>query len=570
MKKIICLILALFTAVKAPYYLNMTSINNVFIIPIVVCLYYFYKRQIVRISKRKGIFAFVFSFLFSFTYTIGKYFEQYKTIDGFNSLDNYLNLGVLIIFIFFLIILIYTKLETSNLINISKVLEKKKNYLFLFVILLMVLLPSYLALFPGIITVDGFKQLYMNYNDSFTAHHPLIHTLLLNGFYYFGNLFNNSNLGIALLAFLQMSLLAFAFTYTIYIIYKYTKNKYLTIIGIAFFIVCPINSILMMYMTKDIIFSVFFLLFFDYTLIIILDHPITKRPYIIYLILGILMCLFRNQGIYVVVFSLLFTIIFYRSKKLILVLILIPLVTMGINKSLILITSAKSVNTAEMLSVPIQQLARTYNLNPDSFTNEEKKILYKYIEKDSLKDYIPEISDPVKDKFNNNYLKKDKVSFFKLWLSIGLSNKTIYIDSFLYGNYAYFYLDAKLPHWGTLLPYNDTGTVRAEELFNITSSSYLKNLKEEKELDILNAAYQDSFLQGITSSPALGFIMLLFIAIYCFYKRSYYFLVPLSLILGMWGTIILGPVISIRYAYPLILCVPTLLSIPFLLNKMDK
>ena len=77
MKKIICLILALFTAVKAPYYLNMTSINNVFIIPIVVCLYYFYKRQILRISKRKGIFAFVFSFLFSFTYTIGKYFEQY-------------------------------------------------------------------------------------------------------------------------------------------------------------------------------------------------------------------------------------------------------------------------------------------------------------------------------------------------------------------------------------------------------------------------------------------------------------------------------------------------------------
>lgn len=570
MKKIICLILALFTAVKAPYYLNMTSINNVFIIPIVVCLYYFYKRQILRISKRKGIFAFVFSFLFSFTYTIGKYFEQYKTIDGFNSLDNYLNLGALIIFIFFFTILIYTKLETSNLINISKVLEKKKNYLFLFAIFLIFLLPSYLALFPGIITVDGFEQLYMNYNGAFTAHHPLIHTLLLNGFYYFGNLLNNSNLGIALLAFLQMSLLALTFTYTIYIIYKYTKNKYLTIISIAFFIICPINSILMMYMTKDIIFSVLFLLFFDYTLIIILERPIIKRPYIIYLILGILMCLFRNQGIYVVVFSLLFAIAFYRSKKLILVLILIPLVTMGINKSLILITNAKSVKTAEMLSVPIQQLTRAYSLNPDSFTNQEKKILYKYIGKESLKDYIPEISDPVKAKFNNDYFKKDKILFFKLWLSIGLSNKTIYIDSFLYGNYAYFYLDAKLPHWGTLLPYNDTGTVRAAELFNITSSSYFNDLKEEKELDILNAAYQDDFLQGITGSPALGFIMLLFGAIYCFYKRSYRFLVPLSLILGMLGTIILGPVISIRYAYPLILCVPTLLSIPFLLNKMDK
>ena len=64
----------------------------------------------------------------------------------------------------------------------------------------------------------------MNYNGAFTAHHPLIHTLLLNGFYYFGNLLNNSNLGIALLAFLQMSLLALTFTYTIYIIYKYYLN----------------------------------------------------------------------------------------------------------------------------------------------------------------------------------------------------------------------------------------------------------------------------------------------------------------------------------------------------------
>ena len=570
MMEIICLILALFTAFKAPYYLNMTSINNVFIILIAVCLYYFYKRQIVRISKRKGIFAFVFSFLFSLAYTIGKYFEQYKTIDGFNFLGNYLNLVALTIFIFFITILIYTKLETSNLINRSKALEKKKNYLFLFGIFLLVLLPSYLALFPGIVTVDGLAQLYMAFNDSFTAHHPLIHTLLLNLFYSFGNLFNNPNLGIALLSFLQMSLLALAFTYTIYIIYKYTKNKYLTIISIAFFIICPINSILMMYMTKDIIFSVFFLLFFDYTLIILLDRPITKRPYIIYLILGILMCLFRNQGIYIVVFSLLFTIIFYRSKKLILVLILIPLMTMGINKSLILITNAKSVKTAEMLSVPIQQLARAYNLNPDSFTNEDKKILYKYIKKESLNDYIPEISDPVKAKFNNNYFKKDKISFIKLWLSIGLRNKTNYLDSFLYGNYAYFYLDAKLPHWGTLLPYNDTGTIRAEELFDIKSSSYLSDLKEEKELDILNALYQDDFLQGITGSPALGFIMLLFCVIYCFYKRNYRLLVPLSLILGMWGTIILGPVISIRYAYPLILCVPTLISVPFFVNKNDK
>ncbi len=568
--KIICFILALITTKALPYFLNMTSINNIFLIPIIAFLYLFYKRQYPRINKRKGIFAFLFSLLFSLCYVLGKYFEINKTVFDFISLENIYYLFSLGIFVFNITIFIYSKLETGQFTNKLNLLEKKKTYIFIFLLFIITLLPSYLALFPGLVTVDSYDQLSMISTDSFTAHHPLIHTLLLMVFYNLGITFNNPNLGIALLSFFQMCLLSLAFTYVVYKIYYYTKNKYIVLFSILFFILCPINSILMMYMTKDIIFSALFLIFFVMSFDFIIDNKYSKKNSVVYLIIGILMCLFRNQGVYVVIFTLIFTLIFYRKKKFILLLILIPVLTIGVNKTLMIITDASSTKTAEMFSVPIQQLARAYNLNKESFTKEQLDTLYNYLPKKSLVTYIPEIADPVKKDFNNNYFKKDKLSFIKLWFSIGLKNKTNYVDSFLYGSYGYFYLDVKMPHWGDLFPYHDSGNKAAREKFGIKEQSYLKDLKSEKEKDILRADYQNDFLLGLLASPALPFILLSFNIIYCFYKRIYKLLVPLAFIFGMWGTLILGPVISIRYIYPLMLCVPFLAVLPIFFFNINK
>ena len=37
-------------------------------------------------------------------------------------------------------------------------------------------------------------------------------------------------------------------------------------------------------------------------------------------------------------------------------------------------------------------------------------------------------------------------------------------------------------------------------------------------------------------------------------------ILPMMLLLGCWGTLLLGPVVSLRYALPLIYCVPRLLE----------
>ena len=58
----------------------------------------------------------------------------------------------------------------------SKVLG---NWAFAFALLLVCWLPVWLAFWPGIFAADSATQFYQYYNEDFSAHHPLLHTLLL-------------------------------------------------------------------------------------------------------------------------------------------------------------------------------------------------------------------------------------------------------------------------------------------------------------------------------------------------------------------------------------------------------
>ena len=51
-----------------------------------------------------------------------------------------------------------------------------------------------------------------------------------------------------------------------------------------------------------------------------------------------------------------------------------------------------------------------------------------------------------------------------------------------------------------------------------------------------------------------------FAAGFAVWKRRAYEILPMMLLLGCWGTLLLGPVVSLRYALPLIYCVPRLLE----------
>ena len=80
---------------------------------------------------------------------------------------------------------------------------------------------------------------------------------------------------------------------------------------------------------------------------------------------------------------------------------------------------AQAEENQEMLTVPIQQLARVYACSPSVMTQEEQETLLAFLPEEALKRYTPKLSDSVKIDFNNERYKENPSLFWKLWWSVG-------------------------------------------------------------------------------------------------------------------------------------------------------
>ena len=67
-----------------------------------------------------------------------------------------------------------------------------------------------------------------------------------------------------------------------------------------------------------------------------------------------------------------------------------------------------------MLTVPIQQMVRTYLYSPETYSEEEKELLFEFLPEDELHIYTPRLSDLLKITFDNEYFQENKGEFLKL------------------------------------------------------------------------------------------------------------------------------------------------------------
>ena len=68
-----------------------------------------------------------------------------------------------------------------------------------------------------------------------------------------------------------------------------------------------------------------------------------------------------------------------------------------------------------MLSVPMQQMARTYVYHREELAEEEKEELAAYIPRENLEAYKYYVSDPVKAGFQAEAFESGKEEFIRLW-----------------------------------------------------------------------------------------------------------------------------------------------------------
>jgi hypothetical protein len=324
------------------------------------------------------------------------------------------------------------------------------RYIFLLSLFVILItgLPYIFFFYPGTVHWDGLAQLNQFFGIRFwDNHYPAISTALFGLFMNFGRSVMDDNFGIFLYISLQYVVNSLVFAYaTTYVAIK-TKNRAIYLFTLLFFAVYPIWPMNAITYVKDTYYYLFMLL-----LVIQIskysDKPVKNN--LVFSIGVFSSCfglwVFRNDGFYLIVLTLLFMMFWTHQqtlKKWLFSLLLFFVVLNSLYYSWLL----PSVNILEgspreMLSVPLQQIARYCKYKQDISSTLYTPIFDElfFITCSELgKSYVPETSDYVKMHFLYNPTTEQLQLLDRLWFDLLLARPDIFVDAFLENYYGYFY-----------------------------------------------------------------------------------------------------------------------------------
>ena len=173
-------------------------------------------------------------------------------------------------------------------------------------------------------------------------------------------------------------------------------------------------------------------------------------------------------------------------------------------------------------------------------------------------DYIPHISDPVKEDFRSDVFDQNPMRYAKLWIDLGLRHPLIYLDAFLYQCHGYWYPDT--PYWCV-----DTGILDNELGLTMRNSAVAELIRELEtkleQIPIVSTMYR----------PATYIWLLMFAAALLVCKKKKRLLTPMVILAGIWLTTLLSPVFAeYRYVYGIVLSAPFFLVVAVNENCCDN
>ncbi len=299
-------------------------------------------------------------------------------------------------------------------------------------------IPVFLAAYPGYFSYDAAAQEGQYRLGYIISWHPVMHTILIGFFVHtIGNLFGSANVGIALYIILQMILCSACFTYCIYFLDKYKVSRIIQRIGILYYTIFPVIVMFVLCSTRDTIFTIMVL----FSIMFMTEALIDKEKFVNskflqfrFILVTFLALIFRNNGIYAYVPFFIIFIIAFRKKEILIPTSIILTLYVGMVGGVysLLGVYTRFTSKSEAFSVPLQQIARVYNYNYESLTEDEKEKILLYTSDEQLKKYNPKLSDPIKDEVDLKNI--GYVEFLKLWLEIGIKNpRNIY--RFIFSKY---------------------------------------------------------------------------------------------------------------------------------------
>ena len=441
--------------------------------------------------------------------------------------------------------------------------------------------PCWLAYFPAIYSYDGEPQLIQYTTGAFDNHHPLLHTLFLGACYDLGRFLQDRwgvfLDGMAFYALVQMLFLSFSFTCGISFLFHCKVRKGILAAAVCWFALFPVHPLMAVTTTKDTFFSAFFLLtFLGLSRLVLLKGPGHFRERVLLFLSALGMMLLRKNGVYLAAGTCLVLVFAWgiaRLKKreiarffggLFAGTALCVMTFVFCDAGLMAATGARQGEAAEALSIPIQQMARTFKSNQNSLTAKELESLVRYIPQKGLENYRPSISDGVKLYFNNEEFARDPAGFVRIWLSLLVKYPGSYGTAFLYHTMGSWYL-TDTSHcmvykdwWRDRTGYFITDAVPVFAGDFVRKENLCPRVRDFYEAIATDCIHQRFLPLRILFSPAFFCFCTAFCCLgLCLRRHSLYWIPALAELLYL-ATVVAGPCILVRYIYPFMVLLPFL------------
>lgn len=449
-------------------------------------------------------------------------------------------------------------------------------------LILLCWLPCYLAYYPGICAYDVTVQTGQIESGAYNDHHPIAHTLLLAGSMRMGEaLFGDANTGLGLLVAVQMFCLAGALGWGLALLRRQGANEMLVWCLLLLNMFYPFHMYMSVSVSKDVFFSVFFLL-----QMLALYELIRRREAgfggcdVLFFVSALGMQLFRNNGRYamlVLLVVLAAALVFGKGGRRFWGRMLLDCAVSLVVGSLLLsglfkVTGAEQGDRREMLSMPIQQLARCMlyhggvGVLPEddgSMEEQDKALINDFLLDESYREYRPDIADPVK-RHTNTYVARYRAGdFIKTYLNLLCSYPGDFVNAALAVNAGYLYVGDESHAFinengeDRGLGYVQTRWVEAE----LNPRGLYKDSKWESLHELLEKwADENAYLRlpvlRYLFVPGVFLWLYLLLLSWLAVRKRYAECVPLALAGGYYLTLFLGPAVQLRYLYPLMIVLP--------------
>lgn len=459
-------------------------------------------------------------------------------------------------------------------------------------IVFVAMLPLFILNYPATMTVDSFDQLrQVRGMAAYSDHHPWVHTMIIKALYSFGYLAGgNVNSGLGLYVIFQMLVTAVSVGYSAAAIKGIKKSNIWSGVIVAGYILYPYHLAYAITIWKDILFAdmVLVLTVTLYKLIAIMSHEkvalqqtngadgkkaqIRPVDYALLIISGIGMCLIRHNGLYGYILTAVIVLMVMiadarrnkektETKKRLasaFTIIGITILIAGIIKGPVQSAcGVKKGDYAHNLAVPLQQLARTVCCN-GSISDSDIQKLTKINSIEYIKNnYEPGGADNMIQWLvagDSEYFEAHKSEYLGIWVRTGLKNPIAYLRAYADQTKGYYttMMPEQIAYYG-ILP-NEDGLENAP----------LNGETVRIKINELCSKIQDMLpVYGIFYSMGACLLLLLLGMVVAYLNNEKAKIITALPVLALTITILIATplVADLRYAYPLMLCFPTLTAV---------